>query len=65
MKTINISPDQMQLNIARYNELTPNKSRTADNIPPEAREMMTARETKTVIAYDGAKDTPWLSLIHI
>ena len=59
MKTIDISPDEMQRYIARYDELTPNKARTAGNIPPEAREMMTARETKTVIAHEGAKDTPW------
>ncbi|NKB49078.1 MAG: cupin domain-containing protein [Alphaproteobacteria bacterium] len=59
MKTIDISPEEMQRYIARYDELTPNKARTAGNIPPEAREMMTARETKTVIAYEGAKDTPW------
>ena len=55
MKTKNILPADMELHIARYNDLTPNKSRTAANIPPEAREMMTARETKTVIAYEGAK----------
>ncbi len=59
MKTIEIGPEEMQRYIARYDELTPNKARTAGNIPPEAREMMTARETKTVIAYEGAKDTPW------
>jgi len=59
MKTKTILPADMELHIARYNDLTPNKSRTAANIPPEAREMMTARETKTVIAYEGAKDTPW------
>jgi mannose-6-phosphate isomerase-like protein (cupin superfamily) len=59
MKTIEISPEEMQLHIARFNDLKPNKARTAGNIPPEAREMMTARETKTVIGYEGAKDTPW------
>ncbi|MCZ6509935.1 MAG: cupin domain-containing protein [Alphaproteobacteria bacterium] len=59
MKTIDITPEEMQRYIARYDDLTPNKARTAGNIPPEAREMMTARETKTVIAHEGAKDTPW------
>lgn len=59
MKTIDISPDEMERYIARFDDLKANKARTAGNIPPEAREMMTARATKTVIANAGAKDTPW------
>ncbi len=59
MKTIQISPDEMQRYIARFDDLKANKVRTAGNIPPEAREMMTAQATKTVIANEGAKDTSW------
>lgn len=59
MKTVDISPQDMERYIARFADLKANKARTAGNIPPQAREMMTARATKTVIAHEGAKDTPW------
>ncbi|MEE2745910.1 MAG: cupin domain-containing protein [Pseudomonadota bacterium] len=59
MKTNNLSPKEMETYIARFEDLKPNKSRTGDDIPPEAREAMTARSTKTVIANIDAVNTPW------
>ncbi len=59
MKTIQISPKEMQKYIARFNDLVPNKAKTGDKIPPAAREALTARATKTVIADPGAANTPW------
>ncbi len=58
MRTIDMSPEEMEHYIARFDDLQPNKARTADAIPPEAREAMTARATKTVIASPDAA-TPW------
>ena len=59
MKTIDISPEEMTHNIARFDDLLANKAKTGNKIPPEARERMTARATKTVIADPTASDTPW------
>jgi mannose-6-phosphate isomerase-like protein (cupin superfamily) len=59
MKTIDISPEEMVKNIARFDDLVANKAKTDNKIPPEARERMTARVTKTVIADPTATDTPW------
>jgi quercetin dioxygenase-like cupin family protein len=59
MKTIDISPREMSRYIARFDDLVANKVRTGDRIPPEAREMLTARATRTVIAHSAASDTPW------
>ncbi len=59
MKTIDISPQEMTRYIARFDDLVANKARTGDRIPPEAREMLTARATKTVIAHTAAGNTPW------
>lgn len=59
MKTVTIGPEEMERYIARFDELQANKARTAGKVPPEVREMMTARATKTVIAHDAATDTPW------
>src|SRR3546814_6258468 len=52
------SPAEMERYIARFDELPANKDRTAGRIPPEARERMTARSTRTVMA-TVAEDTPW------
>ena len=59
MKTLDISPEEMAPNIVRFDELVANKAKTENKIPPEARERMTARATKTVIADPTASDTPW------
>ena len=59
MKTIDISPEEMVKNNARFDDLVANKAKTDNKIPPEARERMTARVTKTVIADPKATDTPW------
>ena len=59
MKTVDISPEEMTHNIARFDDLVANKAKTGNKIPPEARERMTARATKTVIADPTASDTPW------
>ena len=59
MKTVHISPEEMTHNIARFDDLLANKAKTGNKIPPEARERMTARATKTVIADPTASDTPW------
>ena len=59
MKTVDISPEEMTHNIARFDDLVANKAKTGNKIPPEARERMTARATKTVIADPTAIDTPW------
>lgn len=59
MQTINLTPDEMARYIARFDDLVANKARTSDKIPPAARETLTARSTKTVIANDSATDTPW------
>ena len=58
MKTTTPTPEEMQRYIARFADLPANKDRTAGKIPPEAREMMTARATRTVMA-TVSKDTPW------
>ncbi len=58
MRTIDMSPEEMEHYIARFDDLQENKARTADRIPAEAREAMTARATKTVIASTDAA-TPW------
>ena len=58
METIDLGPEEMARYIARYDELVANKARTSDAIPPAAREALTARATKTVIARTEA-DTPW------
>jgi len=59
MKTVDISLEEMTKNIARFEDLVANKAKTGNKIPPEARERMTARATKTVIADPTATDTPW------
>lgn len=58
MRTKTLSPEEMERYIARFDELPANKDRTAGKIPPEARERMTARATRTVIA-TVSEDTPW------
>ena len=58
MRTTTPSPEEMEQYIARFDDLPANKDRTAGKIPPEAREMMTARATRTVIA-TVTEDTPW------
>ncbi len=57
MRTTTPTPEEMERYIARFEDLPANKDRTAGKIPPEAREMMTARATRTVIATVD-KDTP-------
>ena len=59
MKTIDVSPQEMTRYIARFEDLVPNKARTGDKIPQAAREALTARSTKTVIAHSDAGNTPW------
>ena len=59
MKTVQISPQDMERYVARFDDLVANKARTSDTIPPEARELLTARATKTVIAHTDASNTPW------
>ena len=59
MKTIDLTPEEMARYISRFDDLIANKARTSDKIPPAARETMTARSTKTVIANVSATDTPW------
>lgn len=59
MKTVQMSPEQMQRYVMRFDDLVANKAKTGDRIPPEAREMLTARSTKTVIAHSEAGNTPW------
>ena len=59
MKTINPGPEEMERYIMRFADLASNKDKTSRKIPPEAREMMTARATKTVIADPTAENTPW------
>ena len=59
MKTIDMTPQEMERRIMRFNDLVPNKDKTSGKIPSEAREMMTARSTKTVIADPKSKNTPW------
>ncbi|MBT5571030.1 MAG: cupin domain-containing protein [Alphaproteobacteria bacterium] len=58
MRTTTPTPEEMERYIARFEDLPANKDRTAGKIPPEAREMMTARATRTVIA-TASEDTPW------
>ena len=58
MRTTTPTPEEMEQYVARFEDLPANKDRTAGKIPPEAREMMTARATRTVIATVD-KDTPW------
>ena len=58
MRTHTPTPEEMERYIARFEDLPANKDRTAGKIPPEARERMTARATRTVIATVD-KDTPW------
>ena len=58
MKTLDISPEEMAHNIVRFDELVANKAKTGNKIPPEARERMTARATKTVIADPTAAFPP-------
>ena len=48
MRTTTPTPEEMERYIARFEDLPANKDRTAGKIPPEAREMMTARATRTV-----------------
>tara|TARA_R110001606_G_scaffold213172_1_gene360991 strand:+ start:54 stop:641 length:588 start_codon:yes stop_codon:yes gene_type:complete len=59
MKTIQVTPKEMERYIARFADLVPNKARTGDRIPEAAREALTARSTKTVIAHSEAGNTPW------
>lgn len=59
MKTVQMSPQEMQRYLIRFDDLVPNKAKTGDRIPPAAREMLTARSTKTVIAHLEAGNTPW------
>ena len=59
MKTVDISLKEMTKYIARFDDLVANNVKTGNKIPPEARERMTARATKTVIADPTALNTPW------
>ena len=59
MKPLKILPKEMTPYIAQFDDLIANKAKTGNKIPPEAREALTARVTKTVIADPGASDTPW------
>ncbi len=59
MKTIQMTPEQMKPYIARFDSLVANKAKTDGKIPPAAREALTARATKTVIADPNATNTPW------
>ena len=59
MKTIQVTPREMERYVARFADLVPNKARTGDRIPAAAREALTARSTKTVIAHSEAGNTPW------
>lgn len=59
MKTIQITPEEMKRYTARFADLVANKARTGDKIPPAAREALTARATKTVMADPMASNTPW------
>ena len=58
MRTKTLNPEDMERYIARFDDVPANKDRTASTIPTEAREMMTARATRTVIASTSV-DTPW------
>lgn len=59
MKTVQMTPEEMKRYVVRFDDLVANKARTGDRIPPAAREMLTARATKTVIAHTDASNTPW------
>ena len=56
MKTIDITPEEMQRYIARYDDLTPNKARTAGNIPPVG---------IALVVVHGNRYGQWCAVIHI
>lgn len=58
MKTIEISPEEMQSRVSRFGELKPLRAAESLDIPQEAKDVIYARELLSVIGLDGEADTP-------
>jgi len=58
MKTIEISPEEMQSRVSRFRELKPLRAAESLDIPQEAKDVIYARELLSVIGLGGTEDTP-------
>lgn len=58
MKTIRISPDDMQERVSRFRELKPLRAAETLDIPQEAKDVIYSRELLSVIGLGGDSDTP-------
>ncbi len=58
MKTIEITPDEMQSRISRYRALEPLPIQQDPEIPQEANDVVYARKLLSVIGLGGEVDTP-------
>ena len=58
MKTIDISQDEMETRVARYQELEPLEAQKNTNLPQEAADIVWARKLLSVVGLDQDADTP-------
>jgi len=57
MKSVHISPDDMQARVSRFAELKPLPVQSASDVPQAARDVVYARELLSVIGLDGHRNT--------
>ena len=58
MRTIDISPEDMEKRVSRFRDLKPLRAAESLDIPQEAKDVIYSRELLSVIGLDDAADTP-------
>ncbi len=58
MRTIDISPEDMEKRVSRFRDLKPLRAAETLDIPQEAKDVIYSRELLSVIGLDGSADTP-------
>ena len=58
MRTIDISPEDMEKRVSRFRDLKPLRAAESLDIPQEAKDVIYLRELLSVIGLDDAADTP-------
>jgi hypothetical protein len=58
MRTIDISPAEMEGRVSRFRDLKPLRAAETLDIPQEAKDVIYSRELLSVIGLDDAADTP-------
>jgi len=58
MRTIDMSPEEMETRVSRFRDLKPLRAAQTLDIPQEAKDVIYSRELLSVIGLDDAADTP-------